>query len=691
MKRTARVAVPDERRLRVLFALFFLALAIPALLLVRHAYSQLNWQAFRQTQVLAEDLTSRLDIELAAMIAGEEARSFGDYAFLVVEGDPAAGFVQRSPLSALPVDSALPGALGYFQVNGNGDMTTPLLPPPEVDPLAYGISAMERANRMQREAAVRDVLVRNGLLAGGTMPAPAGVRGSDAGEIVVTGARIRPPGVDEAPAGQAAFDEILRSQAPPTGDALTGDALRSSTLMQELDARQPALAATRRTRTEQTAIPERQPLMFVGAAGVAAERADGEAPAAASAAIDAVREAASDAVPDAAEGPGAASFSVSTFASEIDPFEMVLLDTGHLMLFRRVWREDSRLIQGLLVDLQPFLAATLERGFRASSLADAGALTITYDRHPLATVGPDDGGVPLYQARLLPPFSSMELIYTLRELPRGPGGPLLGWVAFVLATVLTVGFVLMYRFAVGQARLVRQQQDFVSAVSHELKTPLTSIRMYGEMLKAGWTDEERRNQYYDYIHTESERLSRLIENVLQLARMTRRELAISPQPVTVAELIDLVRSKVDTQVSHAGFELDVGFDPSCDAVDVQVDRDAFVQVMINLVDNALKFAAGASRKKIDIGCRRERSEVVFTVRDFGPGVARAQMKKIFELFYRPDNSLTRDTAGTGIGLALVRQLAAAMNARVDVRNREPGAEFSITFDVQSADSKDPIC
>ena len=70
-------------------------------------------------------------------------------------------------------------------------------------------------------------------------------------------------------------------------------------------------------------------------------------------------------------------------------------------------------------------------------------------------------------------------------------------------------------------RLARQQQDFVSAVSHELKTPLTSIRMYGEMLKAGWADEAKRQTYYDYIHSESERLSRLIENVLQLARLTR--------------------------------------------------------------------------------------------------------------------------------------------------------------------------
>ena len=91
----------------------------------------------------------------------------------------------------------------------------------------------------------------------------------------------------------------------------------------------------------------------------------------------------------------------------------------------------------------------------------------------------------------------------------------------LLALVLSGGCYVIYRYGVGQISLYRQQQDFVSAVSHELKTPLTSIRMYSEMLKAGWADEDKKAGYYAFIHDESERLSRLITNVLQLARMTR--------------------------------------------------------------------------------------------------------------------------------------------------------------------------
>jgi signal transduction histidine kinase len=199
------------------------------------------------------------------------------------------------------------------------------------------------------------------------------------------------------------------------------------------------------------------------------------------------------------------------------------------------------------------------------------------------------------------------------------------------------------------------------------------------MLKAGWADDAKKQTYYDYIHSESERLSRLIENVLQLARLTRDTQHFDMKRATVAELMDMLRSKIATQVERAGFSVTVRNDAPADA-EVLVDVDCFTQIAINLVDNALKFSAGAQRKAVEIVSRRESDgRVLFTVRDYGPGIPKGQMKKIFELFYRPENELTRETVGTGIGLALVRQLATAMGGRVDVRNCEPGAEFRVSF------------
>jgi signal transduction histidine kinase len=106
--------------------------------------------------------------------------------------------------------------------------------------------------------------------------------------------------------------------------------------------------------------------------------------------------------------------------------------------------------------------------------------------------------------------------------------------------------------------------------------------------------------------------------------------------------------------------------------------DAFTQIIINLVDNAIKFSRKSDRKVVELGCTRLAGKSVrFSVRDYGPGIAPNQMKKIFQLFYRAENELTRETVGTGIGLALVRQLASRMKGRVDVTNRSPGAEFGI--------------
>jgi signal transduction histidine kinase len=241
----------------------------------------------------------------------------------------------------------------------------------------------------------------------------------------------------------------------------------------------------------------------------------------------------------------------------------------------------------------------------------------------------------------------------------------------------------MYRLGVGQINLANQQQDFVSAVSHELKTPLTSIRMYGEMLREGWASEEKKRTYYDFIFDESERLSRLINNVLHLAKMTRNTQAVELKEFTVAELMDGVRSKVSSQIERAGFELKMHCDDEVKLTVINVDADWFNQIMINLVDNALKFSAKAEQKIIELSCHNVRNrEIQFNIRDYGPGVERQQMKKIFTLFYRTENELTRETVGTGIGLALVHQMTMSMNGQIDVVNKEPGAEFNVRFPVK---------
>ncbi|HEX9852391.1 MAG TPA: ATP-binding protein, partial [Woeseiaceae bacterium] len=131
---------------------------------------------------------------------------------------------------------------------------------------------------------------------------------------------------------------------------------------------------------------------------------------------------------------------------------------------------------------------------------------------------------------------------------------------------------------------------------------------------------------------------------------------------------------------RAGFTLNLVRGAVDDKASVMVDEDCFTQIVINLVDNAIKFSRNAANNVIDIGCQTTGDgSVVFTIRDYGPGIPKGQMKKIFQLFYRAESELTRETVGTGIGLAIVHQLAALMRAKVDVVNKEPGAEFRLVF------------
>jgi signal transduction histidine kinase len=204
--------------------------------------------------------------------------------------------------------------------------------------------------------------------------------------------------------------------------------------------------------------------------------------------------------------------------------------------------------------------------------------------------------------------------------------------------------------------------------------------MYGEMLKEGWADEDKRQSYYEFIHDEAERLSRMIANVLQLAKITRNEPQFDLQARNVGELLSNIESKISNQVDSAGFKLVVTRDDKATQATLNIDEDCFAQIVINLVDNAIKFSKNATDKAIDISCAVSRGDsVVFSIRDYGPGIPRDQLKKIFGLFYRSESELTRETVGTGIGLAIVRELTLAMSGSLDVVNRQPGVEFRVSF------------
>ena len=750
----------DKGRLRILLALFFLALAVPTGALIWQAYSQLKWEAFHQHRGVAEELTRRIDSRLHDMVRTADARSFADYTFLVVSGDPSANFVQRSPLSAYPVTEDLPGVLGYFQVDTAGVFTTPLLPPDGTEAANLGIGEDEYNGRLQLAQQIQSVLADNRLVRSRPDLGPR--------RSLSRATAVREAGLEE---GRVADEEEYRRSrdrqvatepersgsadvSGGSGDANVGGSvavsLANERVVDRPDTKPPEQAANRNDYYSQQIFdqlnqPRPETRSYPGNAGtLELDDAQGEALQTGQrlyrfgkvselkvselkldAALQKKSEELERAGDDEQQGDGGlvntegrskrkeqialpesvrpaeneairnvtgpTDLRISTFESEIDPFEFSVLDSGHFVLFRKVWRDGERYIQGLLVDRDTFTHDAIGAAFTDTALSDMSNLIVAYDDDVIRTFSgsespryPDiaeglDGSL-LYRSRLAAPLNGLELIFSIKRLPPGPGAGVLGWVTLVLAAVFVGGFAVLYRLGLSQIKLARQQQDFVSAVSHELKTPLTSIRMYGEMLKEGWADEKKRQSYYEFIHDESERLSRLISNVLQLASITRNEPQFDPKPTTVAELMSNIESRISGQVERAGFELRFKRADDADRAIIEMDEDCFTQIIINLVDNAIKFSKNAQEKTIEISCTFTKDDLIrFSVRDYGPGIPKDQMKKIFQLFYRTESELTRETVGTGIGLAIVHQLTLAMHGKVDMVNAEPGAEFRLSF------------
>ncbi len=682
---------------------FFIALAVPTGILIYQAYSQLKWEAFYQHRVMAEELVKRIDQQISQLVETENKRAFTEYTFLNISGDAQINFLQRSPLASHPIHSPIPGVLGYFQIDHLGNFSTPLLPHPvpavTILRQDYGLNDQDFTLRKQTQQEIHRLLTDNQLLVDSSLDEGLSSALSDSEQLMPDRSREDDPGRRQVVSSsdtdsyeldaltpQSGFDKLQGKTDQPfsSQDKLSQSLGRVKDLklenryrakLAEAEKNTPEISeqkqrkAKRVLRKEQNVLPVQAPQAIL--ADESAMNITG------------------------GQKEEAQSTPVSIFESEVDAFKLAILGSGHFVLYRNSWRDGQRYIQGLLVETEVFIDTLLGQHFLQTALAETSQLSIAYQGNVLKvhskgnaerylSSAQDLQGSLLLQRHLSAPLDDIELLFSVNSLPAGPGAVVINWLSVVLLLILSGGLFLIYRLGLRQMTLAQQQQNFVSAVSHELKTPLTSIRMYGEMLRDGLAPEDRKKAYYDFIHEESERLSRLIDKVLQLARMNRNELQVELLPCSLTQLMDTLQSKISSQVEHAGFELDIScdskIDPQLSQQTVLIDLDSFIQIMINLVDNAIKFSTAGEKGKIDVHCKAVGAgRIQFSVRDYGPGIEKNQMRKIFQLFYRSENELTRDTTGTGIGLALTQQLVQAMNGEIDVVNCDPGVEFRIVF------------
>ena len=656
------------RRIRIALALVSLAtLGLVALLAWRASQGLAAERAMRH-EAVAERAFEEMERALSEFLAREEARPFEDYAY----SSPATG--ERSPL----VSGLEPFVVGAFQVDPEGEVATPLEPADaavaRVRAAVSGLWSTNDKDDIARESSERKELGALGYVQGG-------------GRDDETAARDRQaPGTTRALAGPgvgAREERAASEEKKPSSQIGAFDALQS--LNRSADDRAGRKQKVARVSPQEVygAEVDQAFARIPAAAPKPAPSSPALSPAAEPELAERERDLAdapaaappSAASPHELRAPGHAAGELAKLAQRrnasasvriaVDPMVGVTAGDGALVLYRTVLVGNRGYRQGLVLDRAALAAWLDERVIR-----EAGLGRVAFVRFDGGS-SVQGGRSYVFAHRFAEPFDALQAELSLATLPGVDSPGALYALAGVLLAVGAAGLFAVHRTATVVLHYAERRSNFAAAVTHELKTPLTAIRMYAEMLRDGLVPSDaKRQEYYATITGESERLSRLVDNVLEFSRLEggRRELAIAVG--MVGPVLADAAEKLAPHAASLGFTLAVRVADDLPAV--RFDRDALLQVLFNLVDNAMKYAKSSSDRTVELEARREGDAVLVAVRDFGPGVAREHLERVFEPFYRGEAELTRTTKGTGIGLALVKELAERMGAAVSGVNADGG-------------------
>jgi signal transduction histidine kinase len=280
-------------------------------------------------------------------------------------------------------------------------------------------------------------------------------------------------------------------------------------------------------------------------------------------------------------------------------------------------------------------------------------------------------------------------IYYLDPASLGRSARLVTWtllmlIALALGAIAFGGFLVMLDTR-RQLELARKKTDFVSNVSHELKTPLTSIRMFAELLSGDRVDEpEKRKQYLRIITLESERLTRLINNVLDFARLERGKKRYNRQRTDLYPALERLWESQSMHLQDHGFESAWHAAPG--PYWVEADEDAVIQVVVNLLSNAEKYSG--ERKSVELHSYLNGGSLCIGVLDRGTGVPAGEEQKIFEEFYRAHDSLASAVPGSGLGLTLAARIASDHGGKITLEHREGGgSNFTLWLPLAAPDNE----
>jgi len=258
------------------------------------------------------------------------------------------------------------------------------------------------------------------------------------------------------------------------------------------------------------------------------------------------------------------------------------------------------------------------------------------------------------------------------------GGGFFFYIFIAVLVILGFGLIFTLQTVNNKIELSKMKSSFVSTVSHELKSPLTSIRQIAEILAFKKVSAERKEKYFTMILQQSERLSHLIENILDFSKIEAGQKQFHFEETDLAALTGNVIQTFRDRLTSADFHIHF---TSPKAVNkIQGDREALEQVLYNLIDNAVKYSGNS--KKIEISVESDYEWVELCVRDYGIGISKKEHEKIFQQFYRVEQELTGTVKGTGIGLTIVKQIMDVHKGKIKVESTPgEGSSFCIKFPV----------
>ena len=639
------------KRLKFLIIVFFITLSIPLAYFISQAYQSLEQEELDEFEFFATTLLDEMEEELVALILREEKRPVDEYNYylssepLIKENERS-----RSPLSKDPQEDYI---LGYFQNNPDGSFQTPLVETGKtvLSERRSMLAFLQQANTLlnQRRTTISEEVETPPI---GEVTQVTKEERSSLAKKYLDVASLREQkfqrGKEEQQVQNITVEQALRITQEDHKQKLLEE-FKDDITNAERDTVIDSLQ-----QTEIASLPGKNEI---------AETASQQF------------------------FRSAYPFS-KNLEVEVGPMQSIFLSEREILIFRHIVIDNQIYRQGFILLIREFLNYLKNSYFITQPIANFSHLRLEVTDQGQTSEILQAGTVianPIFSLyRIFPrPFSFLGATLTSNQIPRSAGRDTLNVMMVLIGTILVLGLLAIYQSARAIVELSERRSVFVSSVTHELKTPLTNIRMYIEMLEQGIApNREREEEYFRVLGSESQRLSRLIDNVLEFSKLEKKQRRFNLQEGRFEDVIQEVGNIMQEKLRQEGFILNVERD---DIQPFHYDREVMVQILLNLIENSIKFGKSSPRKEITLRLQSKGKQLNISVSDSGPGIPRTALKKVFHDFYRGEHEVTRATRGTGIGLALVKKFVTALGGRVEASNNK-GSGCTITISLPGGKS-----